>query len=139
MNFFVGYRITDAKLLFVYLMHSKRGEPSLHSWPDKQISINVSATLQHFYFDQQVKRFFKHSRNKNFLIFFVDWTIIDVKLFFEAINQWEMIINDKVRPVCVCTCVCVHCWELFLGKEFGQSLPNHCQSWYGQVISLKLD
>ena len=34
-------------------MYSKRGEPSLHGWLDKQISGNVSATLQHFYFDQQ--------------------------------------------------------------------------------------
>ena len=34
-------------------MHSKRGEPSVHGWPDKQISDNVSATFQHFYFDQQ--------------------------------------------------------------------------------------
>ena len=34
-------------------MHSKSGEPSLHGWPDKPISSNVSATLQHFYFDQQ--------------------------------------------------------------------------------------
>ena len=33
-------------------MYSKRGEPSLHGWLDKQIS-GVSATLQHFYFDQQ--------------------------------------------------------------------------------------
>ena len=34
-------------------MHSKRGERSLHGWPDKPISGNVSATLLHFYFDQQ--------------------------------------------------------------------------------------
>ena len=34
-------------------MHSKRGEPSLHGWPDKQISGNASAAFQNFYFDQQ--------------------------------------------------------------------------------------
>ena len=34
-------------------MHSKRGEPSFPGWPDKQISGNVSATLQNIYFDQQ--------------------------------------------------------------------------------------
>ena len=36
-------------------MYSKRGEPSLHGWLDKQIS-GVSATLQHFYFDQQIEK-----------------------------------------------------------------------------------
>ena len=37
-------------------MHSKRGGPSLHGWPEKQISGNVSTTLQHFYFDQQSEK-----------------------------------------------------------------------------------
>ena len=37
-------------------MHSKRGEPNLHGGPDKQTSGNVSATLQHFYFDQQSEK-----------------------------------------------------------------------------------
>ena len=40
-------------------MHSKRGEPSLHSWLDKQILGNVSATLQYIYFDQQSEKIFQ--------------------------------------------------------------------------------
>ena len=43
-------------------MHSKRGEPSLHGWPDKQISGNVSATLQHFYFYQQIEKILQASQ-----------------------------------------------------------------------------
>ena len=49
MIFFLDSSIIDAKLL---LDAFKKGEPSLHGWPDKQIS-DVSATFQHFYFDQQ--------------------------------------------------------------------------------------
>ena len=37
-------------------MHSKSGEPSLHGWPDKQSSGNVSANLKYFYFDQQSEK-----------------------------------------------------------------------------------
>ena len=37
-------------------MHSRRGEPWLNGGPDKQILGNVSATLQHFYFDQQSEK-----------------------------------------------------------------------------------
>ena len=39
-----------------YLMYSKRGEPSLHGWPEKKILGNVSATLPHFYFDQRTEK-----------------------------------------------------------------------------------
>ena len=41
---------------FLYMMHSKRVEPSLQGWPDKQILGNVSATLKHFYFDEQSEK-----------------------------------------------------------------------------------
>ena len=37
-------------------MHSKRGEPNLYGWSDKQILGNVSAILQYFYFDQQSEK-----------------------------------------------------------------------------------
>ena len=37
-------------------MDSKRDGPSLHGWPNKQILGNTSATLQHFYFDQQSEK-----------------------------------------------------------------------------------
>ena len=79
----------------------------------------------------KVNRFSKHSRSYNFLNFFVDWSITDAKLFFEAPTQMGMIIDDTVRLVCLRTC---YCWEKFLGNEFDQ-----IQSWYGQVMSLKLD
>ena len=49
----------------------------------------------------KVKRFPKHSRSQNFLIFFVDWSITDAKLFFEALTQPGMLIDDAVRLVCV--------------------------------------
>ena len=37
-------------------MHSKKGEPSLRGWSDKQILGNTLATLQYFYFDQQSEK-----------------------------------------------------------------------------------
>ena len=40
----------------------KKGEPSLHDLPDKQISGNVSATLQHFYFYQQIEKILQASQ-----------------------------------------------------------------------------
>ena len=55
---------------------------------------NVSASLQHFYFDQ-------HSRKQNFLNSFVDCSITDAKLFFEAPTQPGMMIDDTVRLVIV--------------------------------------
>ena len=55
---------------------------------------NVSASLQHFYFDQ-------HSRKHNFLNSFVDCSITDAKLFFEAPTQPGMMIDDAVRLVIV--------------------------------------
>ena len=41
------------KLNKCYLMHLKRGKLSLLCWLDKQLLRNVSATIQHSYFDQQ--------------------------------------------------------------------------------------
>ena len=43
---------------------------------------------------------------RTFLNFFVDWSIADAKLFFEAPTQSGMMIDDTVRLVCVCTCYC---------------------------------
>ena len=82
-------------------MHSKRGEPSLHGWPDKQISGNVSATLQHFYFDQQSEKILQAFQKIEIFIFFVDWRIADAKLFFEAPNQQDIMTDDMVRLVFV--------------------------------------
>ena len=108
----------------------KRGEPSLHVWPEKQISVNVSAILQHVYFDQQSEKILQGFQNLELLISFVDWSITHAKLFFEAPTQPGMI-DDTVRLVCLHTC---YCWDKFLGNDFDQ-----IQSLYGQVMSLKLD
>ena len=78
-------------------MLSERGEPSLHGWSDKQFLGNVSATLQYFNFDQQSERFSKHSAFN----FFVDWSMTDAKLFFEAPSQPGVMINNTVRLVCL--------------------------------------
>ena len=112
-------------------MHSKRGEPSLHGWPDKQISGNVSAALQHFYFDQQSEKIHQAFQKLELLNFFVDWSITDAKLLFKAPTQPGMMIDYTVRLVCLNTC---YYWEKFLGNEFDQ-----IQSWYGHVMNLKLD
>ena len=82
-------------------MHSKRGETSLHGWPDKQISRNVSATLQHFYFDQQSEKILQAFQELELFKLFVDWSITDAKLFFEAPTQPDMMIDDTVRLACV--------------------------------------
>ena len=111
-------------------MHSKRGGPSLHGWPDKQISGNVSAT-QHFYFDQQGEKILQAFQKLELLKKIVDWSITDAKLFFEAPTWLGMMVDDTVRLVCLCTC---YCWEKFLGNHFDQ-----IQLWYGQVLSVKLD
>ena len=98
-------------------MHSKRTKYTLHVWPEKQISGNVSASLKHFYFDQQSEKILQaFSRSQNF---FVDWSIIDAKLFFKAPTQRGMMIDDTVRLVCLRTC---YCCEKFLGNEFDQIL-----------------
>ena len=81
-------------------MHCKRGEPSLHGWPDKQISGNVSpATLQFFYFDQQSEKILQAFQKIELFFFVVDWGIADVKLFFEAPTQLGMMIDDAIRLV----------------------------------------
>ena len=54
-------------------------------------------------------------------------------LFFEAPTQPDMMIDDTLRLV-VCTWFFL---DKFLVNQFAPSLPN--QSWYGQVISLKLN
>ena len=82
-------------------MYWKRGEPSLHGWPDKQISGNVSATLHHFYFDQQSEKILQAFQKLELFNFFFYWSITDAKLFFEAPTQTGMMIDDRVRLVCV--------------------------------------
>ena len=99
-------------------MHSKRGEPILNGWPDKQISDNVSATLQHFYFDQQNENILQAFQKIELSNFFVDWSIIDAKLFFEAPIQLGIMIDD--------TMIQSDYSDLNLGK-LGPNTPNNMQ------------
>ena len=71
-------------------MHSKRSEPSLHGWPDKQIPGNVSATLQHIYFDQQSEKALQAFQKLELFNFFFDSSITDAKLFFGKPTQLAM-------------------------------------------------
>ena len=82
-------------------MHSKRDEPNLHVWPDKQTLGNVLATLQCFYFDQHSGKILQAYQKSEFFFFFVDWNIADACLLFEAPTQLGMMIDDTVRLVCV--------------------------------------
>ena len=126
MNFFVNYSIIDAKLQkgvnLVYMVDQRN---------KFQVIFQLPCSI--FVLIKKVKRFSKHSRKQNFLNFFVDWSITDGNLLFEAPIQPGMTIGNMVRLVYV------HMLLLreILCNEFGQSLPN--QSWYGQVISTKLD
>ena len=90
-------------------MHSKRGEPSLHDWPDKQIlgnvsatlkHFNVSASLQHFYFDQQSAKILQAFQKLELFNFFL-LTGVLLMLFFEAPTQLGMMFDDTVRLVCL--------------------------------------
>ena len=74
----------------------KKGEPSLHDLPDKQISANVSATLQHFYFYQQSEKILQAYQILE-LFKFCSWlSITNAKLFFEApmIEAWWLMIQS---------------------------------------------
>ena len=64
-----------------------------------QVMFQLSCSI--FILMNKVKRFSEHSRKYNFLFFFVDWSITDAKLFFEAPTQPGMMIDDTVRLMCV--------------------------------------
>ena len=63
-----------------------------------QVMFQLSCSI--FILMNKVKRFSEHSRKYNFLFFFVDWSITDAKLFFEAPTQPGMMIDDTVRLMC---------------------------------------
>ena len=64
-----------------------------------QVMFQLSCSI--FILMNKVKRFSEQSRKYNFLFFFVDWSITDAKLFFEAPTQPGMMIDDTVRLMCV--------------------------------------
>ena len=59
--------------------------------------------MQHSYFDQQSEKILQALQKLELLIFFVDWSITDAKLFFEAPTQPGIEIDDTVS---VCTFCC---------------------------------
>ena len=63
-------------------------------------------TWQHFYFDQQSEKILQTFQKLELLKLFVDWSITDAKLFFEAPTRLGMAIDDAVRLVCLHTCYC---------------------------------
>ena len=81
-------------------MHSKRGEPSLHVWLDKQI-LGIVSSSKHFYFDHQSEKILQAFQKLELFKIFVGWSITDAKLFFEAPTQPGMMIDDTIRLVCV--------------------------------------
>ena len=57
--------------------------------------------MQHFYFGQHNEEMLQAFKKLEILIIFVDWSITDAKLFFEASTQPGMMVDDTVRLVCV--------------------------------------
>ena len=81
-------------------MHSKKREPSIHGWPDQQILVNVSATLQHLYFNQQNEKILQAFQKLEFFKFFC-WLEYYWCLFSEAPTQLAMMSDDTLRLVYV--------------------------------------
>ena len=65
------------------------------------MSGNISATLQHFYFGQHHEKILQAFQKLEILIIFVDCSITDAKLFFEASTHPGMMVDDTIRLVCV--------------------------------------
>ena len=84
-----------------YLIHLKRGEPSLHGWPNKQILGNTSATFQHFSFDQQSEKILQAFQKFEILNFFCWLEYYWYQVIFWAPTQPGMMIDDTVAHVIV--------------------------------------
>ena len=85
-------------------MNSRRGEPSLHGWPEKQIPGNVPAALQYFYFDQQSEKILQAFQKLELLEFFLLIGVLLMLSYFlkHLLNQaWWLMIQSGL-------CVCVH-------------------------------
>ena len=64
---------------------------SLHCSSNANLLRNVSGTLLHSCFNQQRGGLPKLNEYKSFRLFFVDYIIIDAKLFFVAPTLWHLI------------------------------------------------
>ena len=85
-------------------MHSKRPVKLAYKVDQtNQFQVMFQLSCSIFILMNKVKRFSEHSRKYNFSTFFVDWSITDAKLFFEAPTQPAMMIDDTVRLVFVYT------------------------------------
>ena len=79
-------------------MHSKRGEPSLHGWPDKQILGNISANFQHFCFDQKSEKTLQAFQKKELYFFLLIRVLLMLSYLLKPLL---MMIDDRVILVCV--------------------------------------
>ena len=80
-------------------MHSERHEPGIMVDQTRKLQLMFQLPCSISILINKVKRFSKHSRSSNLLIFFVDWNITDAKLLFEAPTQPGMMTDDTVRLV----------------------------------------
>ena len=64
---------------------------------------DVSATVQHSYFDQKSEEILQtlQFKVKTSKYIFVNYSITDAKLFFETPTQLSMMIDDTGRLVCL--------------------------------------
>ena len=69
-------------------MHWKRGESSLHGWLDKQILGNISAILQHFYFDQQSEKVIQAFQKLELFNFFLIEVLLMLSYFLKLLLNW---------------------------------------------------
>ena len=63
----------------------KRDEPSLHAWQDQLISGNVSATLEHFYFDYQSEKILQAFQKIQVFIFLLIGVLLMLSYFLMAL------------------------------------------------------
>ena len=101
---FLFFLLIKVLLMLSYFLYNsigvtwciQKGEPSLHDLPDKQISGNVSATFQHFYFYQQSEKILQAYQILELFKFCCWLSITNAKLFFEApmIEAWWLMIQS---------------------------------------------
>ena len=68
---------------------------NVHCSLNAKLSSNVSGTSLYSYFNQQRGGFPKLNEYKSFRLFFVDYIIIDAKLFFVAPTLWHLIGSER--------------------------------------------
>ena len=69
---------------------------------DTKCSSNVSGTLLHFYFDQKTGENPKSSGNLKLLDFFIEYSIINAKLFFVKLSLCYLMYSKGGEPSLHC-------------------------------------